>query len=223
MNMDKLPVIKVFGSAMLKVAPDYNRIIIKVNHTFADNDEAYEVAKKNNLFILAALDEAGLDGSLLKTKCFDISENSKPVYEKGRWMGYQKNGYILEQQLYIDLPIENKRLNKINKAIAENVPYVEIELKTFLSNPHEHRMKALSLAVLDAKEKAGVMAATLGCTLGQILEINYNAENDDYEVSDSCLSLPSGPSCDSGAALELTGEEESISESVRINWQLINP
>lgn len=218
--MDKPAVIKVAGAATLRVAPDLNRIKIRVERIFVSNDQAYECAKENSLAIIAALESVGLDGSLAKTTRFDICENSKPVYEKGRLTGYQKNGYVLKQNLYIDLPVENRRLNEINKSITEHVPFVEIELDTLLSNPREHRMKALSSAVMDAKERAETIAVTLGCRLGAILEVDYGRTGSDFlydRVCDSAeCSLP-------GAGLELTGEEEQIDESVMVVWQLVNP
>ena len=86
--MAQANIIKVSDSATLKVAPDTMRIRIEVNSHFASNEAAYEQAKFNSLQVLASLKNVGLDESIAKTVNFDISEDSKPIYEKGRWTGY---------------------------------------------------------------------------------------------------------------------------------------
>lgn len=218
--MEKLNVIKVAGGASLKVAPDYNKIRIEVSRVFTTNEEAYEVAKQNSLAIIAALESVKLDGSLAKTHTFDVSENTKPKYEKGRYVGYVKNGYDLRQVLFIEMPINNSILNTLTKEIYEHVPFVEIKFDTFVSEPRQHKLKALSLAVEDAKEKAEIIASSLGCKLGAIVEANYGVGDvrTYYDDCDCECSIGSAP----GAALEFTGQEQEFEQSVIITWQLVN-
>lgn len=131
----------------------------------------------------------------------------------------RKNGYYLRQYVYIDIPLDNKLTNELSKEIAESVPYMEIQLDTYLSNKREHKLKAMEMAVADAKEKDEILAKALDCSLGSILEINYCCDDstryygvyDDYEVG--------APS--SGAPLEMTGEDEEITEGVHIIWELV--
>ena len=112
--MAQANIIKVSGSATIKVAPDTLRIRIEVNSHFASNEAAYEQAKVNCLQVLTSLKNVGLDETLAKTINFDISEDSKPIYEEGRWTGYKKNGYDLNQLFYIDLPTQViKRLTQL--------------------------------------------------------------------------------------------------------------
>lgn len=55
MAMTQANIIKVSGSATLKVAPDTMRIRIEVNSPFASNETAYEQAKTDSLQVLASL------------------------------------------------------------------------------------------------------------------------------------------------------------------------
>lgn len=219
--MAKANIIKVTGSATLKVAPDTMRIRIEINNHFASNEAAYEQAKTNSLQVIASLKNVGLDETLAKTVNFDISEDSKPIYEKGRWTGYKKNGYDLSQLFYIDLTIGNKEANAIVKYCTENVPYAEIKLDQFISEPRIHKLEAISLAVKDAKEKAEIIATSLGCSLGSILEVNYGcAETRGICYEDCDYSVGADPG---GAPLAFNSQKEEIEEAVIVIWQIQNP
>ena len=213
-------VIKVAGAAKVVVAPDTHRIRLEVRRTFKSNDAAYETGKKNLILINNVLRSHNLDPELAKTTYFNVSENEKRSFdEKGRYIGYEKNGYYLCQFVYIDIPMDNKLTNELCKEIADSVPYVEIKLDTYLSNRREHKLKAMELAVADAKEKAEILAKALDCSLGSIIEINYGCNEGTvyYGVCgcDETVALPSG------APLEMTGEDEEITEGVHIIWELV--
>lgn len=227
--MEKQSVIKVSGAAMLKVAPDYNSIKIEVERNLPTNDEAYEAAKQNSLAVIAALEGVGLDGSLAKTTKFNICEHIDSSYKNDGFsyvpVGRYKNGYDLNQSFCIELPAGNERINEICVAITEDVPSAEIRLSSFLSNPSEYKMKALSLAVLLAREKAEVMAATLGCALGDIIEMVHDGERTQIY----CVDTTAACACISSsnhtprAILTMTGEDQTISDTVLVTWQLVNP
>ena len=213
-------IIKVSGSAIIKVAPDTMRIRIEVNEHFESNESAYEQAKCNSLQVLDALKNVELDESLAKTIRFDISEDSKPIYEKGRWVGYKKNGYDLHQLYYIDLPADNKEVNYIVKFCTENIPYAEIKLESYVSEPRRHKLEAISLAVKDAKEKAEIIAASLGCRLGSIVEVNYGCTETAGICYDSCdYSIVAAPA---DAPFAFNGQEQEIEEGVIVIWQIQN-
>lgn len=204
--------IKVTGSATLKVAPDTTRIGIAVNRTFKVNDEAYETAKRNSFAIANALTALGLEPELAKTDRFDISENRKPVYRRDKFMGYEKNGYELEQHLHIDLAATHSGIDTLCAAITENVPYVEIKLSSLITNVGQLKLSVLKMAVQDASAKAETIASALGCRLGTVASVVYgdNTEGDfDY---DNC--------CVGSTPLAFTGNDETFGESVTVTWNL---
>lgn len=219
--MAQANILKVSGNATLKVAPDTLRIRIEVNAHILHNDVAYEMAKHNSLQVIEAVKNVALDENLVKTAYFDISEDSKPVYEKGKWVGYKKNGYDLTQRFYIDLPTGSKEGNDIVKYCTENVPYAEVNLDSYIAEPRKHKLEAIALAVKDAQEKAQIIAASLGCKLGSILEVNYGCEETRGICYDDCdCSVGSAPG---STPLAFNGQEEEISEGVIVIWQIQNP
>lgn len=225
--MEKQSIIKVSGTAKLLVAPDYNSIKIEVERNFPTNAEAYEAAKQNSLAVIAALEGVGLDGSLAKTTKFNICEHIDSTYKDdgfgSRVVSRRKNGYDINQSFCIELPASNEQINEICVAITEGVPAAEIKLDSFLSNRREHQRKALALAALRAREKAEIMATTLGCTLGNIIEMEgdesrftvYDGDCDDLPLINDSSPLRSN--------LAMTGEDQTISASVKVIWQLVNP
>lgn len=217
--MNQKKIIKIAGVAKLNIKPDTHRIRMEVRRTFKSNEAAYETGKKNLILINNVLKNHNIETELAKTTYFDVSENEKRAFdEKGRYIGYEKNGYYLCQYIYVDIPLDNKLTNELSKEIAESVPYVEIKLDTYLSNKREHKLKALELAVTDAKEKAEILANSLNCSLGSIIEINYGCDDSPryYDVCNYEFGAPP-----SGAPLEMTGEDEEITEGVHIIWELV--
>lgn len=219
--MSNVNIIKVNGSATVKIAPDTIRIRIEVNSNFISNNVAYEQAKTNSLKVLEALRSTQLDENLAKTVIFDISENSTPVYEKGRWVGYKKNGYTLNQLFHIHLPVGNKKANDIVKYCTENIPFAEVKLDSFIAEPRKHKLNVIALAVKDAKEKAEIIATSLGCSLGAIVEVNYGCldlPGINYDDCDCSLGAPN-----SGVPLAFNGEEKEFEENVIVIWHILNP
>lgn len=219
--MTQTNTIKVHGIGALKIAPDTIRLNLNVHQIFSTNDEAFEQSKHNLKSLEDRVESAGLDTKEIKTSCFKISENTKPVYEKDKWVGYEKNGYVLNQQLYIDFPIDSDKINGIVEFCTEHIPCVEISLGAILSDPRKYKLEAISLAVKDAQMKAQTIASTLGCSLGTIAEVNYGRNENSYSISTMCdCSTQESAGCD---PLHINGEDIEFEEHVEIIWLISSP
>lgn len=206
---------------MMKVAPDTARINIRVARVLATYDEAYEQGKQNLIGINSVVEETGISTELVKTHRFEVTEHTKPDYKHGKYVGYVKDGYDLDQRISIDLDIDNVLVNDIVKGIGQSVPMAEVSLLHLIKSPRTYKLKVLALAVKDAAEKAQVIADALDCQLGAIKEVVYGA--DDYDGSmmyeSDCDCKCADPS---GASLDIHAVEEEIHDEVRITWYIIN-
>lgn len=207
--------IKVSGTATVKVKPDTYRLTLKVERVLTTYDEAYEQGKKALLVINATLKDSGLEEALAKTQRFDVTEHTKPKYVRNRYEGYVKDGYELHLRVTVDIDINNNLANDILKACGNAIPFVETDLDAMISNPRDFRLKALAYAVADAKEKAEIIASSIGVELGDVCKVIYGSEESGmvcYE--DKCCAAPIG------AALSMNAAEEELEETVEAYWYI---
>lgn len=214
-------IIKVTGQAMMKVSPDTVRVNINVGRVMETYDEAYEQGKRNLNAINAVVTQSGLTQDIVKTHRFDVTEHTKPNYNKGNYVGYVKDGYELCQRITIDLPIDNVLVNDLAKGIGQSVPLVEVSLSHLIKEPRSYKLKVLAAAVTDASEKAAVIATALNCELGDIKEVIYGSN--DYDGSfmcDSDIDCKTAPG--SIEPLSMNAAEEELQDEVHITWYIIN-
>lgn len=208
--------IKVTGTATVKVKPDTYRLTVKVERVLPTYDEAYEEGKKALLVINSTLSGSGLEESLAKTHRFDVTEHSKPRYVRNHYEGRVKDGYELHLRVTVDIDIENNLANDILKGFGTAIPFVETDIDAVISNPRAARMKALAYAVADAKEKAGIIASSIGVELGDVCKVVYgNDESGIVSYADGCCYGSA-----MGAELSMTAAEEELEESVEAYWYI---
>lgn len=211
-------IISMSGSVALKVQPDLTRINIKIQEVFKSTEQAYAEGKTNLSSISDSLEKLGLESDLAKTKVFNISEHKKSRYNKGNYDGEEKDGYSLYQVVYIVMNRDNDLINSVISSIQQNIPNAEIDLDSLLSNYSKHKLEAMRLAVLDAKEKAETLVNAIGCNLGQIIRITYGDKNKPTYYSADKYLQEIRPS---QVPLQLHPEDEEIKENVEVIWELL--
>ena len=211
-------VISMIGSVVLKVQPDLTRINIKIHDVFKSSEQAYATGKTNLSAINDVLQKLGLESDLAKTKVFNISEHKKSRYNKGNYDGEEKDGYQLYLLVYLDLKRDNDLINSIISSIQQNIPNVEIDLDSLLSNYREHKLHAMKLAILDAKENAETLVNTLGYKLGHIIRIAYGDKNKPTYFSEDKYLQEIGTK---EVPLQLHPEDEEIKENIEVVWEII--
>ena len=219
-NMEKT--ITVTGKGTIHVVPDVTRLTVEIQNLFETYDEAYAKAKDNAAWMVKVLEYNHLDGKLAKTKRLDISDNMVSQYDKaGNHTGYQKDGYILRQELKIDLGMNTVLLNKIIKGIGKYIDNAQIDIGYTVKDPRPSQLKMLERAVYDAREKARIMAAAAGCTLGEVYSINYSQE--DMHIYSQARNIHSNDEakCCNPESLDITPDDLAVSDDVNVVWYLI--
>lgn len=105
--------ISVQGKGAIHVVPDVMRIEVKVQSVFPDYQHAYAQAKENFGWMVKILEYNKKQSNLAKTIRFDITDHLVPEYNNaGKQIGYEKDGFDLEQCIKVDLPVDNVLANK---------------------------------------------------------------------------------------------------------------
>lgn len=137
--------ISVQGKGAIHVVPDVMRIEVKVQSVFPDYQQAYAQAKENFGWMVKILEYNKKQGNLAKTIRFDITDHLVPEYNNaGKQIGYEKDGFDLEQCIKVDLPVDNVLANNIVKGIGKFIPDAQIDVGYTLQDPRPSQLKMLA-------------------------------------------------------------------------------
>ena len=138
----------------------------------------------------------GFDRSDLKTLHFNVdteyeSYREKDVY-KQRFVGY-KYSHVMK----LEFDSDNERLGRILYALANCPLHPEFRLSYTIKDPETAKNELLGRAVIDAREKAAVLAKAAEICLKDIQSIDYSWGQINLEVqptnrmlaADECLCL----------------------------------
>lgn len=202
--------VAVHGKGELSVQPDHASIRIGVN-TLA---QTAEKAVRENAAAAEKIRQALLISGV-KTK--DIRTVAYNVYPQ-----YDRDQKIESYSASYDLAVETDDLAKLSATLdtcvrsgANNINSIEFSLK----NEKKYKQEALTLAVKDAREKAEVIARTLGKRLGEALSVSEDAATLDRRVYARNL-MKSEAVADASGAPILAGNI-SIRTGVSIAFELL--
>lgn len=222
-NMDNMEanVIRVTGRGAIHVVPDVTRLDLKLVSLHDTYDDAYAQAKSNTEKLAKIMTEVGLPVTLPKTIRLDIEKRTETEYDKfGHKSGVKFLGFELYHNVKIDIMIDNVLLNNIVKRVGSRLKQAEIEIGYTVKDPRPARLKMLERAVKDAKEKAGIMAAACGCSLGAVKNINYSfSEVHMYSQARQIHDAADASACNP-ESLDITPDDWAVSDDVTVEWYL---
>lgn len=172
---DKLPpkVVRVIGTAEVKVIPDRAVIEIGVAKQSPDASTAKQSADAAARKILSALRGSGVEEKDIRTTFLSLQPQFD--YRKGMRISY----FAAEQTLSVtvrDLSSLDKLLDSLIKAGGNRVDSVQYET----SDLRKYRDEARELAVKACREKAQALAKALGQEIGKAYSVEEVPESSWY-------------------------------------------
>ena len=150
--------ISVQGKGAIHVVPDVTRLEVTIEQWFADYGKAFAQAKENSAWMVKILEYNKKPGKLAKTVRFNIEDYTENEYDDDdHYIGKKKNGFMLEQRIKIDLPIDNYLVNCIVRGVGKFIPSAQINIGYTLQDERPSQLKMLARAVSDAREKAKII------------------------------------------------------------------
>lgn len=220
----ELSTISVQGKGAIHVVPDVTRLQVTIEQWFESYDQAYAQAKENSGWMVKILEYNKKAGNLAKTINLNIEDHLVNEYDdKGKYIEQIKDGFMLEQGIKIDLPINNILVNNIVKGIGKFIPSAQINIGYTLQDERPSQMKMLARAVSDAKEKAAIMAEAVGCKLGKVISIDYRFQNTHVMSQARYIHSNSEAKASTPQSLEITPDDLVMSDTADVTFELINP
>ena len=216
--------IRVQGKGAIHVVPDVTRVEVTIQQWFENHGAAYAQAKENSTWMVKILEYNKKPGDLAKTVRFDIEDYTENEYdEDDNYIGKKKNGFMLNQRIKIDLPIDNVLVNNIVKGVGKFIPNAQINIVYTLQDERPSQMKMLARAVSDARDKARVMAESVDCKVGKVLHIQYSYSNVHVFSQARNIHSNSEAKASTASSLDITPDDLVMSDTADVTFELINP
>lgn len=209
--------IRVMGIGNVKVAPDTTKLSFAVDSLHKDYESAYAEAAVGNRDLRKALEQMQLPKDSLKTSDFSITKETEWKRKEEKWVFI---GFKLRQTLAIELPLDSVITSKVISALGAAWPELEVKISFIKKDSHDVKLQILESAVKDAREKAEVIACTLGHKLGGIVNVDYSKRRLDIHVREEgydCCALEAPGSVGS---IDYTPEDIEAGDTVETVWYL---
>ena len=214
-------IISVTGHGNIHVVPDVTRVELTLVSLHDTYQEAYEQTKSDTDKIARIMESVKLSKNLPKTIRLDIDKKTTNIYDKFNNFKEQKFlGFQLTHLVKIDLGMDNVLLNKVVKSIGDQLKQAEINIGYTLKDSRPSQLRVIERAVLDAKQKAEIMAKAAGCRLGMCKNIRYGEEDVHFFSQARYIHGAEEASCCNRESLEITPDDLVMSDTVDVEWCL---
>ena len=210
--------IRVMGIGNVKVAPDTTKLSFAVDSLHKDYESAYAEAAVGNKELRKALENLQLPKDSLKTSNFSITKETEWKRKEEKWVLV---GFKLRQILAIELPLDSVLTSKVMSALGAAWPELEVKISFVKKDSHDVKLQILESAVKDAREKAEVIARTLGHKLGGIVNVDYSKRRLDIHVREdeyACCEIADAAGVPE--SIDYTPEDIEAGDTVETVWYL---
>lgn len=206
--------IEVVGKFMAKAIPEELIINIPVQV----RDSAYlQCANKLNgdlNQLQKELYNIGLNDEMIKTTNYSIKENYEYVNGKRSLNGY--NGSV---SVNVRSEYDQKILSKVLQIVRAEQHQFQVNFQLTESQKKKLVEKAIEQAVLDANEKASILAKASGVKLGRLVKISYG--NTNYRTDPLTRALGYVQEDSAGVdELNLSPPMNSVLQTVHMVWEI---
>lgn len=209
----------ITGKGKLAVDPDV--VIVKFPIGCLDVNYGVAVNELNNLVdkLRKAVSLCGMDEKELKTIDFrvDTVKQWNKKTEASEFVGFKA-----QHDLSIEFPLDNSVTNKLITSFIELDLNVEFKIRFSVKDKERCLEALIENAILNAKNKAHIIAKASAIKLKEIVNINYSFA-DIYFHSDTSLEYSNVESYERESATsfpDITPAEINLAENVTITWRI---
>ena len=202
--------IRVMGTGFVKTAPDTTRLTFEVDSQHDTYEKAYAEAAVGNKNLRETLEKLNIPKDSLKTTNFSITKETEWKRKEDKFVFV---GFKLNQNLAIELPLDSVITSKVMSALGKAWPELEVNIA------HDVKLQIVESAVKDAREKAEVIATTLGHKLGGIISADYSKRSIDINYHEERLAICDGKMPES-QSIDYTPDDIEAGDTIETVWYL---
>lgn len=206
--------IRVTGRATVEAPADIAVVRLDIEGMEGTYEGAIRRCAENGKDIKDRLETVGLDRDSLKTVSQNVQPHSievrvgKDAYD--RWITEKRrDGFEYTNTLRFEFPHDNGVLGRIMTSVLQSPCQPSVTI-LFRSSDAE-----------SARAKAEVISRSLGCSLGQVIDVSYESRSRYYDerefLSADCNKVTLMGSC---LDMDVDPEDHSFSEEVTAVWTI---
>lgn len=166
--------ITVKGVGTASTPPDLVVISLNISELAKEYAAAVNGANERIEKLQAAIETVGFEKTDLKTLSFNARTHYESYRDKDGNYKQRFDGYVCDYRLKLSLDFDSKHLAETLSALANSGANAEQSISFTVKNPEKISAELLKNATENAKEKAEVLCAASGVTLGELVSIDYN-------------------------------------------------
>lgn len=166
--------ITVKGVGTASTPPDLTVISLNITEKAREYVDSVNGANERIEKLQAAIAKVGFANEDLKTLSFNARTNYENYRDEDGTYKQRFAGYACEYYLKLSMDFDNKRLSETLEAIANSGANAEQSISFTVKEPEKVSARLLKAATENAREKAEVICAASGVTLGELVNIDYN-------------------------------------------------
>lgn len=166
--------ITVKGVGMASTPPDLTVISLNIVEKAREYVDSVNGANERIEKLQAAIAKVGFAKEDLKTLSFNARTNYENYRDNNGNYKQRFDGYVCDYRLRLSLDFDSKRLAETLEALANSGANAEQSISFTVKNPERISAELLKSATENAREKAEVLCAASGVTLGELVNIDYN-------------------------------------------------
>ena len=166
--------ITVKGVGTASTPPDLTVISLNIIEKALEYADCINGANVRIEKLQTAISAVGFAKDDLKTLSFDARTNYENYRDENGVYQSRFAGYVCEYRLKLSMDFDNARLTKTLEAIANSGANAEQSIVFTVKEPEKVSAQLLRSATENARQKAEVLCAASGVTLGELVNIEYN-------------------------------------------------
>ncbi|MBQ6454436.1 MAG: SIMPL domain-containing protein [Coriobacteriales bacterium] len=218
--MDRI--IKVTGKGRIAVKPDTTRLILSLEGSKKEYDEALELSSQMTAALKSVLEPFGFGRQELKTLSFNVDAQYEGYKAKdGSWK-QRFVGYRYSHRMKLEFPVDNARLGKLLYALAHSDAKPEIRIEHTVANPEPVKNQLLAYAVADSKAKAAILCEAAGVALGEVVTIDYSWDEVEFvsRPMDRMMFAEAVSAKNASIDLDIQADDIDVSDTVTVVWRI---
>lgn len=169
--------ITVKGVGTASTPPDLTVISLNITEKAREYVDSVNGANERIEKLQKAIASVGFEKTDLKTLSFNARTNYENYRDEDGTYKQRFAGYACEYYLKLSMDFDNKRLSETLEAIANSGANAEQSIEFTVKEPEKVSARLLKAATENARQKAEVLCAASGVTLGELVNIDYNWSN----------------------------------------------
>ena len=212
--------ITVKGVGTVSTPPDLTVISLTINERAMEYADSINGANERIEKLQAAIAAIDFTKDDLKTKSFNAHTNYDNYRDEDGSYKQRFAGYECEYYLKLSMDFDNKRLSQTLAAIANSGANAGQSIAFTVKDPEKVSARLLKAATENAREKAEVLCAASGVTLGELVSIDYNWKDisihsaSHYERERGIEAVPLA------AAPDFTPDDIKSSDTATFVWEI---